>query len=89
MTQPPLGTKLKLSRGTIDHSRLASLAVLRLLPAEQGIKSRGAELLVVVDKEEQEVQVNVGETFQVRDQVWRLDSVVNEAEFAATISRIY
>jgi hypothetical protein len=65
-------------------------AVVHLLPNADGSAPGGARLLVVVGEQEHKVSVQVGETFPVGDETWRLDEVTmpEDRRFTATISRV-
>lgn len=68
---------------------VAVMTVVRLLPTAPGAAtSRGAEIVYNIDDVDHRVQVDVGDTFAIADQVWRLDSIRDEEDFAATISRV-
>lgn len=73
----------------VVNREVAIMTVNRLLPPAPGAAaSNGAEVAFNIDGVDHAVEVNVGETFDVADQVWRLESVRDEEDFAATIARV-
>ncbi|MBM7787292.1 DUF6406 domain-containing protein [Tenggerimyces flavus] len=73
----------------VVNRKVAIMTVNRLLPpAPGGSGSSGAEVAYNVDGVDYAVEVNVCDTFAIADQVWRLDSVRDEEDFAATVTRV-
>lgn len=80
---------IELLPNRVVNRSVARLTITRLLaPEDAPGPSRGAEIVYNIDDVDHRIEVNVGETFTVADQVWRLDSVRDELDFAATISRV-
>ena len=71
----------------LPHHRFA---VVHLLPNAEDTGPGGARLFVVLNDEEWDADVYVGETFPIGEQVWRLDEVVmpDNRRFTATVTRV-
>lgn len=80
--------KVELTPGQIAKGGGARWTVLGLCHPREGGGHRGVALFVAVGGEERELEVEVGETFPVGAQVWRLDSIRDEDDYGATISRV-
>lgn len=79
---------LTFERGVFERWDFAKFALLRLLGEGDEGPYTGAELLVIEQNDEREVEVLLGETFPVAGQVWRLDSVSEEGRGSVTIRRV-
>jgi hypothetical protein len=80
----------RLRANTITNLPDRRYAVIHLLPNADSSGPGGARLLVVVGEQEQTPSVQVGETFPVGGETWRLDEVTmpENQRFTATISRV-
>lgn len=87
----PQEDRFVLTANAITHLPHHHFAVVHLLPNADDTGPGGARLFVALgDEEGGRIDVYLGETFPIGEQVWRLDEVVmpENRRFTATVTRV-
>ncbi|PRY00621.1 DUF6406 domain-containing protein [Allonocardiopsis opalescens] len=88
----PIGHTLHLKYGMPTNASITRVTVVALIPPERNMKATGAEIRILTEPEGYNVPVNLGETFAIGEQTWRLDKIVRGKRpgdrFQAYITRV-